>query len=220
MLTIDDLIQKIKFYSPGADTDLIRLAYDYAKKAHEGQKRLSGEPYINHCLATAMNLAEMKLNQNIVIAGLLHDVPEETMPDNPEVALKEIKHNFGEEVSTLVYGITKLGKIKYRGMERYLENLRKMFVAMAEDVRVIFIKFADRLHNLETLGAQPPAKQKRIAMETMEIYAPIANRLGMGEIKGRLEDLAFPCLYPKESAWLQEHLAVKYGERERYLEEV
>lgn len=210
MSTIDDLIQKIKFYSPGADVDLVRLAYDYAKKAHEGQKRLSGEPYINHCLATAMNLAEMKLNQNIIIAGLLHDVPEETKPDNPETALKEIRHNFGEEVATLVYGITKLGKIKYRGMERYLENLRKMFVAMAEDVRVIFIKFADRIHNLETLEAQPPAKQKRIALETMEIYAPIANRLGMGEIKGRLEDLSFRYLYPKDYEELKKEVSKKY----------
>src|SRR3989339_518742 len=114
MATIEDLIQKIKFYSPGADTDLIRLAYDYAKKAHEGQKRLNGEPYINHCLATAINLAEMKLSQNIIIAGLLHDVPEETKPDHPEIALKEIKHNFGEEVATLVYGITKLEKIRLK----------------------------------------------------------------------------------------------------------
>ena len=210
MATIEDLIQKIKFYSPGADTDLIRLAYDYAKKAHEGQKRLNGEPYINHCLATAINLAEMKLSQNIIIAGLLHDVPEETKPDHPEIALKEIKHNFGEEVATLVYGITKLGKIKYRGMERYLENLRKMFIAMAEDVRVMIIKFADRIHNLETLDAQPPAKQKRIALETMEIYAPIANRLGMGEIKGKLEDLSFKYLYAKDYEELKTDVSKKY----------
>ena len=220
MITIDDLIQKIKFYAPNADLDLVRLAFDYAKKAHSGQKRLSGEPYINHPLATAMNLAEMKLHQDIIIAGLLHDIPEETHPENPEIALREIKHNFGEEVAFMVRGITKLGKIKYRGMERYLENLRKMFVAMAEDVRVIFIKFADRLHNLETLGAQPPAKQKRIAMETMEIYAPIANRLGMGEIKGRLEDFSFPYLYPKDFENLRKEVAPRYKAKEEYLKKI
>lgn len=220
MITIDDLIQKIKFYAPNADLDLVRLAFDYAKKAHNGQKRLSGEPYINHPLATAMNLAEMKLNEDIIIAGLLHDIPEETHPENPEIALREIKHNFGEDVAFMVRGITKLGKIKYRGMERYLENLRKMFVAMAEDVRVIFIKFADRLHNLETLDAQPPAKQKRIAMETMEIYAPIANRLGMGEIKGRLEDLSFEYLYPKEYEKLRKEVAPHYRAKEEYLKRI
>jgi len=220
MITIDDLIQKIKFYAPNADLDLVRLAFDYAKKAHNGQKRLSGEPYINHPLATAMNLAEMKLHQDIIIAGLLHDIPEETHPENPEIALREIEHNFGEEVAFMVRGITKLGKIKYRGMERYLENLRKMFVAMAEDVRVIFIKFADRLHNLETLGAQPPAKQKRIAMETMEIYAPIANRLGMGEIKGRLEDSSFPYLYPRDFENLKKEVAPRYRAKEEYLKKI
>jgi guanosine-3',5'-bis(diphosphate) 3'-pyrophosphohydrolase len=220
MTTIDDLIQKIKFYAPNADLDLIRLAYDYAKKAHSGQKRLSGESYIHHPLATAMNLSEMKLHQDIIIAGLLHDVPEETRPDNPEIALREIRHNFGEEVAFMVRGITKLGKIKYRGLERYLENLRKMFIAMAEDVRVIFIKFADRLHNLETLNAQPSSKQKRIAMETMEIYAPIANRLGMGEIKGRLEDLSFPYLYPKEYEKLKKEVTPRYKAKEEYLKKI
>ena len=220
MTNIDDLIHKIKSYAPNADLDLVRLAYDYAKKAHGDQKRLSGEPYISHPLATAMNLAEMKLNEDIIIAGLLHDVPEETHPENSEIALKEIQHNFGEEVAFLVRGITKLGKIKYRGMERYLENLRKMFVAMAEDVRVIFIKFADRLHNLETLDAQSPGKQKRIALETMEIYAPIANRLGMGEIKGRLEDLAFQYLYPKEYDWLKKEVTSKYKAKEEYLKKI
>lgn len=220
MISIDDLIQKIKSYAPNADLDLVRLAFDYAKKAHSGQKRLSGEPYINHPLATAMNLAEMKLSEDIIIAGLLHDIPEETHPDNPEIALREIKHNFGDDVAFMVRGITKLGKIKYRGMERYLENLRKMFVAMAEDVRVIFIKFADRLHNLETLDAQPPAKQKRIALETMEIYAPIANRLGMGEIKGRLEDLSFKYLYPKEYEKLKQEVMPRFKAKEDYLKKI
>ncbi len=219
-MTIDELLQKIKSYNPNADLDLIRLAYEYAKKAHGAQKRLSGKPYIAHPLATAFNLAEMKLDQDVIIAGLLHDVPEETSPQNPELSLKDIKHNFGEEVAFLVRGITKLGKIKYRGMERYLENLRKMFIAMAEDIRVILIKFADRLHNLETLEFLPPKKQKRIALETLEIYAPIANRLGMGEIKGRLEDESFKYLYPKEYEWLKKEVTPKYKEKEEYLKKI
>lgn len=220
MATIDELLQKIKSYNPNADFDLIRLAYDYAERAHAGQKRLSGRPYIEHPLATAFNLAEMKLDQNVIIAGLLHDVPEETNPENPEAVLKDIKHNFGEEIAFLVRGITKLGKIKYRGMERYLENLRKMFIAMAEDVRVILIKFADRLHNLETLEFLPPKKQKRIALETLEIYAPIANRLGMGEIKGKLEDASFKYLYPKEYEQLKKEVTPKYKEKEEYLKKI
>jgi GTP pyrophosphokinase len=220
MITIDDLIYKIKSYAPQADLDLVRLAYDYAQKAHGRQKRLSGEPYIQHPLAVAVYLAEMKLGPEIILAGLLHDVPEETNPENPEVVLRDIKHNFGEDVAFMVRGITKLGKIKYRGMERYLENLRKMFVAMAEDVRVIFIKFADRLHNLETLEAHSPAKQKRIAMETTEIYAPIANRLGMGEIKGRLEDLSFKYLYPKEYEELKKEVAPRFRIKEDYLKKI
>lgn len=219
-MTIDDLLQKIKSYNPNADLDLIRLAYEYAEKAHGSQKRLSGKPYIQHPLNTAFNLAEMKLDQNVIIAGLLHDVPEDTNPENPEAALKDIKYNFGEEVAFLVHGITKLGKIKYRGMERYLENLRKMFIAMAEDVRVILIKFADRLDNLETLEFLPPKKQKRVALETMEIYAPIANRLGMGEIKGQLEDLAFRYLYPKEYEWLKKEVTPKYKAKEEYLKKI
>ncbi len=220
MATIDDLIYKIKSYAPNADLDLVRLAYDYAKKAHSGQKRLSGEPYINHPLAVAMYLTEMKLSPEIIIAGLLHDVPEETQPENPEAVLQDIKHNFGEDVAFIVRGITKLGKIKYRGMERYLENLRKMFIAMAEDVRVIFVKFADRLHNLETLSAHSLAKQKRIAMETMEIYAPIANRLGMFEIKGRLEDLSFKYLYPKEYDELKKEVTPRFRAKEDYLKKI
>lgn len=219
-MTIDELLQKIKSYNPNADLDLIRLAYDYAKKAHGGQKRFSGKPYIFHPLATAFNLAEMKLDQDVIIAGLLHDIPEDTSPENPEASIKDIEHNFGKEVAFLVRGITKLGKIKYRGMERYLENLRKMFIAMAEDIRVILIKFADRLHNLETLKFLPAKKQKRIALETIEIYAPIANRLGIGEIKGRLEDLAFKYLYPEEYERLKKEVTPKYKEKEEYLKKI
>ena len=191
--TIDGLIDKIHIYLPNADLDMIRLAYDFAAKAHAGQKRKSGEPYITHPLAAAHIMADMRIDPVIVAATLLHDVPEDTA-----VSLEEIEKNFGSEITHLVTGITKLGKLKYRGVERYIENLRKMFVAMAEDVRVMIIKFADRIHNLETLDALPKQKQYRIALESLEIYAPIANRLGMAEIKGQLEDLSFKYVYPKE----------------------
>ncbi len=191
--TIDTLLSLIRIYDPEADFDIIRLAYEFAAKAHEGQFRKSGEPYIVHPLAAAHILANMRIDPVIVIATLLHDVPEDTA-----VTLEEIEKNFGTEIASMVRGITKLGKLKYRGVERYIENLRKMFVAMAEDVRVMIIKFADRIHNLQTLGSLPPAKQYRIALESLEIYAPIASRLGMDEMKGELEDLAFQYVYPSE----------------------
>jgi len=138
--TIESLIKKINTYDPQADIELVQLAYDYAAEAHKGQTRKSGEPYIIHPLAAAHFLADMHIDPVIVVATLLHDVPEDT-----DRSLDEIEKNFGSEVSSLVRGITKLGKLKYRGVERYIENLRKMFIAMAEDVRVMIIKFADRI---------------------------------------------------------------------------
>ena len=202
--TIQDLIEKVKLYSPTADTEMIQLAFDFANNAHAGQIRKSGEPYIFHPLATAHILADMRIEPMIVVAALLHDVPEDT-----EVTLDEIKRNFGSEVSSMVKGITKLGKLKYRGVERYIENLRKMFVAMAEDIRVMIIKFADRIHNLETLDALPQQKKYRIALESLEIYAPIANRLGMEDFKGRLEDISFQYVYPKEYERVKEIMEEK-----------
>lgn len=197
--TIETLCDLVIAYDPKAVRAEIVHAYEYAKSAHEGQKRASGEPYIIHPLATALNLAEMRLPAPIIIAGLLHDVPEDT-----KKTLDDVRGEFGDDVADMVAGITKLGKIKYRGIERYIENLRKMFLTMAADVRVVFIKFADRLHNLETLDNIPPKKQYRIALESLEIFAPIANRLGMGEMKGRLEDAAFRYVYPKEYEWVRE----------------
>ncbi len=191
--TIEDLLNKIKTYDPEADLDIVRLAYDFAANAHEGQFRKSGEPYITHPLAAAHILANMRIDPVIITATILHDVPEDT-----PVTLDDVEKNFGKEIRSLVEGITKLGKLKYRGVERYIENLRKMFVAMAEDIRVMIIKFADRIHNLQTLGALPPQKAYRIGLESLEIYAPIASRLGMDEIKGELEDLSFQYVYPKE----------------------
>lgn len=213
-----------------SNPELIERAFRFAQKAHEGQKRLSGENYIIHPVAVAKFLADWKLDSQTIAAGLLHDV----IDDTPRT-LDEIEKEFGKEVAFLVNGVSKLGKLRIpkddvhvRPMETRkrapvnleIENLRKMFFAMAQDIRVVMIKLADRLHNMQTLGALPPQRQKRIALETLEIFAPIANRLGMGEVKGQLEDLAFPYLYPKESSWLQGHLAAQYKERERYLEEV
>ncbi|MCF6276777.1 MAG: RelA/SpoT family protein [Candidatus Magasanikbacteria bacterium] len=191
--TIEGLLDKIKSYIPNADLEIIQLAYDFAKNAHKGQTRKSGEPYIIHPLAAAHILADMRIDPVVITATILHDVPEDT-----DITLEEVEQNFGKEIAGLVRGITKLGKLKYRGIERYIENLRKMFIAMAEDVRVMIIKFADRIHNLETLEALPPQKRYRIALESLEIYAPIAGRLGMDEMKGRLEDLAFKFVYPQE----------------------
>jgi GTP pyrophosphokinase len=209
------LLNTIKKYHPKADLDMVRLAFEFAAEAHRGQKRLSGEDYILHPLATAQILAEMKLGVPIIIAALLHDVPEDT-----KFTLEDVRKNFGDDVAGMVRGITKLGKIKYRGMELYIENLRKMFIAMAEDLRVVLIKFADRLHNLRTLGALSSKKQYRIALETLEIYAPIANRLGMGELKGELEDIAFKFVFPKDYWWVNNIVKEKFVSAERYLERV
>ncbi|MBI2037510.1 MAG: bifunctional (p)ppGpp synthetase/guanosine-3',5'-bis(diphosphate) 3'-pyrophosphohydrolase [Candidatus Magasanikbacteria bacterium] len=212
---ITDLMEQIKTYYRKQDTDMVRLAYDFAEKAHRGQFRKSGEPYIIHPVATAMILARMRIDPNIIVAALLHDVPEDT-----SVTLEEIEKNFGPDIAGMIRGITKLGKLKYRGVERYIENLRKMFVAMAEDIRVMIIKFADRVHNLSTLDALPPKKKHRIALESLEIYAPIANRLGIGEFKGLLEDLSFPHILPKEYEKTEELRKTLVSEREVYLQNV
>ena len=160
--TIQNLLTKIKVYDPSADADLIQMVYNFADDAHRGQFRKSKEPYITHHLAAAHILADMRIDPIIIMATLLHDVPEDT-----HVTLKEIEDNFGSEIKNMVEGITKLGKLKYRGIERYIENLRKMFVAMAEDIRVMIIKFADRVHNLSTLDSLPPKKRFRIALESL-----------------------------------------------------
>ncbi len=215
-MTIEQIINKVKKNNPKADLDLLMLAYDFAQNAHEGQKRQSGEPYIQHSLHTAFTLAQIKTDLNTIIAGLLHDVPEDT-----KRTLAEVEKNFGKEVASLVRGITKLSKIKYRGVERYVESLRKMFLAMASDLRVILIKFADRLHNLRTLDALPPEKQERIARETLEIYAPIAGLLGIWRLKWQMEDLCFKYLYPEEFKKIEYKYEVeKKVERNRFIQGV
>ncbi len=214
-LTIEDLIKKIQEYKPNLDADYLRLVYNFAASAHEGQFRKSGEPYIVHPLGAAYILSTMKIDTDIIAATLLHDVPEDTA-----VTLEEIEKNFGADVASMVRGITKLGKLKYRGVDRYIENLRKMFMAMAEDIRVMIIKFADRTHNLLTLDALEEKKRERIALESLEIFAPIANRLGMGEFKGLLEDLSFLHLKPKEFLKTKQVRDQILTDTESYIEQI
>ena len=172
---------------------LISEAYSYAETAHIGQQRKSGEPYFNHLFATACILARMNADPVTITAGLLHDVLEDT--DTTEEELRKL---FGDEIVFLVQGVTKLGHLKYQGVVRHAESLRKFFIASAHDIRVVIIKLADRLHNISTLEHVRPDKQKRIAVETLEIYARLADRLGMGKIKTQLEDMAFPYAFPDE----------------------
>lgn len=175
------------------DIALIKKAYAFAEKAHANHKRRSGEPYFNHLFATAKNIAELGMGATTIAAGFLHDAIEDT-----EVKAEEIEKEFGSEILFLVEGVTKLGKIRYQGTARYNESLRKLFVAMSEDIRVLIIKLCDRLHNIQTLEHIPKEKQLRIARETLEIYAPIAYRLGIKKLQRSLEDLSFAFVYPKE----------------------
>ncbi len=193
----------------------VARAYAFAEKAHKGQRRKNGEAYFNHALAAARNVASWNLDEQSVAAALLHDVLEDT-----NTSLDTIKKEFGEEIAFLVDGVTKIGKIKYRGIENQVENLRKMLLALSEDIRVIIIKLGDRLHNMQTLSSVPHQKQRRIALETMEIYSPIAYRLGMQHLSGELEDLAFPYIYPQEYSWLKKEVKDAYTKRTKYLEKV
>ncbi len=193
---------------------LITKAYNFAEKAHEGQKRMTGDPYFVHAFSTGKNLAVFGMDAQTVSAGLLHDTIEDT-----KVTSEELEKEFGKEVLFLVEGVTKLGKLKYRGVERHVESLRKLFIATAADVRVLIIKLADRLHNVQTLhGHTKPEKQKRIALETLEIFAPLANRLGMWKLKSELEDGAFPFVYPEEYKKVKELLKKRSKIDQKYLE--
>lgn len=198
-----------------SDQKLIAEAFEFAKRAHGEQKRESGEEYIVHPLNTALTLSEMNADVKTVAAGLLHDVLDDT-----DVSSGELEKKFGAEIVFLVEGVSKLGKIKYRGVERHAENLRKMLLAMAQDFRVILIKLADRYHNLQTLDALPAAKQKRIALESLEIYAPLAFRFGVSELSKKIEDLAFKYCYPQEYNLVITQVEALYPEREKYLAEI
>jgi GTP pyrophosphokinase len=217
LLTIEEVLKSTKFVGDQRRETLIKSAYETAFKAHSGQKRKSGEDYIQHPLYTALTLAKIGMGSKTIAAGILHDVPEDT-----DVTLKEIEAKFGSEIALLVDGVTKVGKIRLYGSkeEYFLENLRKMFLAMASDVRVAIIKLADRLHNMETLDGVRQEKQYRIALETMEVYAPIANRLGIGEIKAQLEDLAFKYIEPENYKTVTGLLKEQYDQRKKYVDKV
>lgn len=196
-------------------SELIDKAYRLSEDAHRGQKRRSGEPYFEHVIATAECLADWGMDEETIAAGLLHDIVEDT-----KITEDDLRKHFGREVNELVDGVTKLGKVKYRGDKTQADNLRKLILAMAEDLRVIFIKLADRLHNMKTIAPLPKDKQERIALETMEIYAPLAYRLGMQKLSGELQDLAFPYAYPDEYKWIVDHIKERYEEREAYLKKL
>ena len=214
-VTIDMILEAVKSYQPNADTDLIRRAYELADAAHKGQKRVSGEDYIIHPLAVAKILTDLQIDDITISAAILHDVVEDTTH-----TLDEMRERFGDEVAMLIDGVTKLGRIQYKSKEeQQLESYRKMFLAMAKDIRVIMIKLADRLHNMRTLKYMREDKQKRIARETIEIYAPLANRLGISNVKWELEDLCLRYLEPKAYYDLVESVKQKRQERQAFIDE-
>ncbi|PIV00664.1 hypothetical protein COS54_02510 [Candidatus Shapirobacteria bacterium CG03_land_8_20_14_0_80_39_12] len=215
MANIRSLVSKIQNYNSNADFKLIQKAFEFAAAAYAGQKRLSGDPVITHPLSVAQILADYKMDSTSIAAGLLHD----TMEDGG-ITKEKLTSEFGKEVANIVDGVTKISQIKLRGSfeEDYVENLRKMILAMAKDLRVVLVKFADRLHNMQTLHFLPPKRQLKNAQETLEVYAPLSERLGMGEMKGDLEDLAFPYVYPEKYKWLIEYSRPYFLKAEEFLE--
>jgi GTP pyrophosphokinase len=215
-LSLAGLIEKVSSYSHDADFDTLKRAYHFSREAHCSQKRKEGSPYINHPLAVAYILADMKMDALSIASGLLHDTVEDA-----EVTMDDIKAIFGREIAFIVKGLTKLARVEFMTkQEAQAENFRKMLLAMAEDIRVMLIKFADRLHNMRTLQFLPENKQQRIAAETLEIYAPIANRLGIGWLKTELEDLSFKYLMPQLYEDLVKKVASRREEQEGYIKEV
>lgn len=214
--SLAELFRIISAYNPRADLAVVKAAYDYAANAHKGQKRFSGEPYIVHPLEVAKILAELEIDLETIVAGLLHDLVEDT-----GVTLDDISERFGSEIALLVDGVTKLSRIEFKSKEeQHAENLRKMFLAMAKDIRVILIKLADRLHNMRTLKYHPLPKQVEIARETLEIFTPLAHRLGIYRIKWELEDLAFRFKEPEKYFDLVEKIAKTRKKREEYISSV
>ncbi len=211
----DFLMERIQNYSPNADMECIRKAYAIANKAHEGQVRRSGEPYFIHPVAVTEIIAEMGLDTDSIVAGMLHDCIEDTDYDYPK-----IEKEFGKDVADLVDGVTRLGMIQYSKEQEQFEDLRKMFMAMAKDIRVILIKLADRLHNMRTIEFMPERKQRDKSLETMEIYAPIAHRLGMSRIKGELEDRSLKCLDPIGYNEIVDGLARQTAQNQEFLESI
>src|SRR5438093_2179782 len=213
MVRIEEICEKVRRNHPQADLNLLRRAYFFSAREHRGQKRASGEAYLVHPLEVANILADMRLDAVSVSTGLLHDVVEDTLAD-----ANTVRQYFGEEVAHLVEGLTKIAHISNVSREeQQAENVRKMLLAMVDDVRVVLVKLADRLHNMRTLQYLSPERRKRIAEETMEIYAPIAHRLGMGRLRGELEDLAFRHLHPEDYRELAEQLEKRRAENEAFL---
>jgi GTP pyrophosphokinase len=216
VIRYEDIQERIEAYNPDADFDLLRRAYVFSAREHRGQTRHSGEPYLIHPLEVAGILADLRLDMTCIVVGLLHDVVEDTL-----VGMDIIEKYFGRDIAHIVAGVTKLSKLDFRSKEeQQAENLRKMLLAMVDDIRVILVKLADRLHNMRTLGFLSPAKQKEIARETRDIYAPIAHRLGMGRIKSELEDLCLRYLSPDEYESLMGQLELKRRVSADFIEEI
>ena len=215
-MTITDLVERVRAYTPTAPVEVIQRAYDFSAEVHKGQRRASGEPYLTHPLQVASIIADMRLDVPSVATGLLHDTVEDTL-----ATLPQIEENFGSEIAGLVDGVTKIGQINFTSREeKQAENFRKMLLAMARDIRVILVKLADRTHNMRTLGHLPPERQADIAQETLDIYAPLAHRLGVYWIKSDLEDNALRFLHPEVYYQLKRSVAKRKAEREKYIKEV
>lgn len=212
MHTAEEIIAQLNSPTP-EDRELVKKAYDFAAEAHKEHKRYSGEPYMTHTAAVGYKLAAMGMGPRTICAGLLHD----TIEDTP-ITSEDMQREFGDEVLFLVEGVTKLSSVRYYGTDRHNESLRKLFVATSQDIRVLLIKLVDRLHNMETLHHVPKEKQERIARETLEIYVPVAHRLGMGKIRKELEDLAFPFVYPEDAKRVTELLNKRFGNAKEVLE--
>ncbi len=213
---IDGLIARIQSYQAEADVELVRRAYEYSAKAHEGQLRKSGEPYLQHPLAVASILTVLRSDVNAIVAGLLHDTLEDTLATH-----QELERQFGKEIVHLVDGVTKIGKIQFKNYEeKQAENFRKMVLSMADDIRVVLVKLADRLHNMRTLQHHHPSKRREVAQETLEIYAPLANRLGIGWMKNELEDLCLKYLKPDVYEMLVQKISKREEDRRQYIDEV
>jgi len=216
MIRISDIIDKVSKHNPDADIDIIDRAYIYSARVHDGQMRLSGEPYLSHPLEVAGILADMKLDPVSIAAGLLHDVIEDTHSTE-----EEIKEIFGQEVVHIVSGVTKISVLSFDSSQaRQAESIRKMILAMADDIRVILIKLADRLHNMRTLQFHKESKRKRIAQETLDIYAPLASRLGIYWIKNELEDISYKYIYPEEYSNIEKLISKDKKESDKYIEKV
>src|SRR5437867_297088 len=213
---IDALVRSVKSYNPKADLKELQRAFAFAETSHQGQKRASGEDFIEHPLGVAQILADLGMDTTTLVAALLHDVVEDT-----DLTLEQVEQEFGEQVGQIVDGLTRLDKITFRSREQeQAENVRKMIVAMARDIRVLLIKLADRLHNMRTLQVFSRQKQQEKATETLEIYSPLAHRLGVSRIKSELEDLAFQALHPRRFEEIENLVEKREGERQEYVDSV